>query len=665
MFVTDDKYYDSIFGSPVVRSTISGEIVINEATVIPLTDRDIVPGSLSVDNKCVNGDSFQYGAVFQGELNVTIMKEVDRYSLYDKKITFTVHQIHSDGSVQDVPIGEFFITDPQRSKKLITIKAADVMANFDVDIEDSFFGTIFEAVSTACDKCGVIMQQSEADLKTLANGGVTVTVNNGQVKTYRDMLCYLGGITCSFATINRFGKLELRPYGKEVVRTVPISRRKDTVVSDYQTYYKGVKIVFSQNDAKEELAHIDESSDGLVMDLGEVPIIFGVTETKQKVVDNIFAELEASRYTPASFNLLVSDPTLELGDRISLGGMPDMEIETFITSFTWKYHDSMSVKGVGGNPKLVALKKKDEVELNELANSIAAKNMIVYTYTNAGKLVFSGDVQKEIISISYTAIADAVPIFIATIPVEMSIDGYLVLTYKKNDAPVEGSTIRKYLEKGSHFVTCMYHTSDKTNTWNMLSVVASTEYAENSVSAEIEALKTFATSGYYPTVAASQSAPTATIGQQQIKAVLFGQGLASDTKAWDGRLSFIETVPAMKVGLQLRNIIDSLQTEQIMPVQDTIAETVPMFKLGLTLGSFTDMLEIGEVTAKYTVESAKVENYEYDSRYVGINNGIFALNHDYVYADVTTPQADRGNMCELEIDLMSFASVESVVVKYD
>ena len=362
MYATDEKFYNSIYENPVVRSTITGRIDISETEHISIVDNDIVPRSLSVDNKCVNGDAFQYGAVFQGELNVTLKKEIDRYSLYDKMISFTVHQKHSDGSVQAVPIGKFLITDPQRSKKLISIKAADAMTNFDVDIVDSFFGSIFEVLTVASEKCGVELQQTEAELKSLVNGNVPFSAYNGQVKTYRDLLCYIGQVTCSFATINRFGKLEFKTYGKDAVREVPLDRRNDTVMSDYQTYYKGVKATFAQNDAKEEFSHVDETSNGLIMDLGEIPIVFGVAETKQGVIDNIYNELSIIRYTPASFRLLISDPTLELGDKIALGGLLDVNIiETFIMSYTWKYHDSMSIKGVGGNPRLVALKKKDEV----------------------------------------------------------------------------------------------------------------------------------------------------------------------------------------------------------------------------------------------------------------------------------------------------------------
>lgn len=669
MFQTDEKYYNSVYEAPVVRSSISGAIIIDESTEIALSDRDIVPGSLNLNNKCVNGDAFAYGAVFQGELNVTLKKDADRYLLYDKKISFTVHQLHTDGSVQDVPIGMFYITDPQRSRKLITIKAVDAMSNFDVDITDSFFGSIYEVLTTACENCGVELQQTETELKALTNGNVVFSAYNGQLGTYRDLLCHIGKVTCTFATINRFGRLELRPYGCTVTREIPASRRNDTVIADYQTYYRGAMMNFKEGENGTPFEHLEEGLTGLVMDLGDVPVVYGLAETKQKIVDNIYETLSHIRYTPASFKLLISDPTLELGDKIVLKGMTDADnIETYITSFTWKYHDSMTLQGVGGNPKLVALKKKDEVELADLANSVAAKSMIVYTYTNAGRYSITGADEKEIIRISYTTIAESVPIFIATIPVEMSSDGYFILKYRKNSVPVEDAGLVKYLEKGKHFVTCMYHTSSEANSWNELSVVASTEYfpSDNRVrDAEIAALKAFATLGSYPTVVLDENIPSAVIDKFQIKAVLFGQGLASDTKAWDGRLSFIETIKPMKTGLAYKPIIDNIFVTEIVPTRSVLTEMIPRFKVGLSFAGVMESIEVGEVVAKYTVESAKVENYEYNHRFVSVDSDGFTLNHSYSSGVSVIQEIDRGSLCELRFDLSPFASVESVVVHYD
>lgn len=565
MYTTSENYYNAVYVNPVVRRTISGAIVVDENTTISLSDKDIITGSLQIDNKCVNGDSFEYGAVFQGEMNVTLMLSVSRYQLYGKKISFTVHQTLADGTTEDVPLGSFTITDPQWSKKLLTIKAVDGMENFDVGIDESFFGSLYDVLSVACTNCGVELAQTEEELTALTNGDVQYSCYNTQVATYRDLLAYLAKCTCTFATINRDGKLELRPYGSTVAREIPISRRKDTVIADYETYHQGVKARFLANQNYAPYEHIEAGETGLVLDLGDIPVVYGVSETKQAVLDAIWTTLSAVRYTPASFKLLVSDPALELGDMIKIKGKTAAEdVTTYITAFTWVYHGSMSIKGVGGNPKLVKLKNKNQIDISDLESQIATKDVVVYTYTNASKFIIQGEADEVIIRISYTTVAETVPIFMATVPVEMASDGYLRLKYRKNDADIEGSEIVKYLPKGKHFVTFVYYIKDEANKWNKLEVVANTEYFESTDrvnTAEIAALKTFASSGTLPEAAIDTTVPAATIEQQTIKAVLFGQGLATAEVEWDGRISIKEEVPRFNIGFTISKFSEAVTTE--------------------------------------------------------------------------------------------------------
>ena len=667
MFTTNEKYYQAVYVNPVAKSTITGSIVVSDSKTINLTDKDIITGSLQIDNKCVNSDSFEYGAVYQGELSVTLLLTIDRYQLYGKKVSFTVHQELADGTKQDVPLGTFNITDPQWSQKLLTIKAVDGMENFDIDIEESFFGSIYDVLSTACDKCGVQLAQTEAQLKALTNGDVQYSCYNTQVTTYRDLLAYIAKCTCTFATINRDGKLELRPYGTEVCREVPISRRKDTVIADYQTYHQGVKARFLADQNFVPYSHIETGEEGLVLDLGDIPVIYGLPSVKQAAIDAIWETLSAVRYTPASFNLLISDPALELGDMIKVKGKTAADdVTTYITSYTWAYHATMGVKGVGGNPKLAKLKNKNEVDASEIASAIASKDVVVYTYTNASKFTLN-TAEKVIIRISYTTVAAATPIFIATIPVEMTSDGYLKLKYRKNDADIEGSEVYKYLAKGKHFVTILYYLSDKTDQWNKIEVVACTEYFEsdNRVNAaEIAALKTYATSGTLQAAVIDTTVPTATIEKQTIKAVLFGQGLASAAEEWDGRISVVEVIPALQVGINVHPFTEAMNLAQQQPKKSTFSETMPALQVGISVQPFMDSLSFGYVIKKYTVETAKAASYTYDADAVTTDENRFSIKKTRTKAS-TIETIDSGSLCSVAVDLSPYETVEQVVITSD
>lgn len=664
MYNVSDKYYNAVYVSPVVKSTITGSIVVDETTTIDLADKDIITGSLKIDNKCVNGDNFEYGAVYQGELSVTLMLAVDRYKLYEKPISFTVHQQLADGTKEDVPLGIFTITDPQWSQKLLAIKAVDSMEKFDIDIAESFFGSIYDVLSTACDKCGMELAQTEAQLKALTNGEVQYSCYNTQVTTYRDLLAYIAKCTCTFATINRDGKLELRPYGTEVVREVPISRRNNTVIADYKTYHQGVKARFLADQNYAPYSHIEEGMTGLVLDLGDIPVIYGLPATKQAAIDAIWETLSDVMYTPASFNLLVSDPALELGDMIKVKGKTAADdITTYITSYTWAYHSSMSIKGSGGNTKLANLKNKNQLDAADVESAIAAKDVVVYTYTNASKFTLN-TAEKVIIRISYITVAAATPIFIATIPVEMSSDGYLKLKYRKNDADIEGSELYEYLAKGKHIVTIMYYMTDESDKWQKIEVVASTEYVESVDRvniAEIAALKTYATSGTLPAAVIDTSVPTATIEKQTIKAVLFGQGLATAAKEWDGRISAIEVIPEISVGVSVEPFTAAMQLAQQQPKKSTFSETVAAIQVGVSVQSFTDSVAFGYVIKKYTVETAKAASYTYNADGITTDENRFSIKKTRTRTS-TAETIDSGSMCSVSVDLTSYETVEQVVI---
>lgn len=53
-----ERYFESIYASNSVRSSISGEIVTPYGARYELSDADIIPGTLGKNNKCVNGNSF-------------------------------------------------------------------------------------------------------------------------------------------------------------------------------------------------------------------------------------------------------------------------------------------------------------------------------------------------------------------------------------------------------------------------------------------------------------------------------------------------------------------------------------------------------------------------------------------------------------------------------
>ena len=363
MYAATEEYYKALYEKPVVKSYVTGKILLDDGE-ISIADQNIIKGSLSINNRCVNGSGFEYGAVYQGEMDVTLMIDAGRYSLYDKRISLTAHYVLDDGEVS-IPLGQWKISTPERSKKLLTIKALDVMSDFSEIIPAAFTGTAYEMLTQACTNCGVPLGMTQAEVEALTNGKVSFYANTEYFDTYRDLLSYLGKCTCSFAMIDRNGTLVLKEYGTEPVRSMPETRRSDTVVADYETYHKAVKMRFL---ADENFFPYEQGSgdDGITMDLGDIPIVTGTPEQKQAVCDAIYEKLASVRYTPAYFTQLVGDPTLELGDMITVDGQ-----NTYVMAYTWKHHGSMRIQGLGEDPKHPKLKNKNRVDIPALNDTLA------------------------------------------------------------------------------------------------------------------------------------------------------------------------------------------------------------------------------------------------------------------------------------------------------
>ena len=364
MYTAKEEYYKALYENPVVKSYVTGAIALDDGEV-SISDQNIIKGSLSINNRCVNGTGFEYGAVYQGEMNITLMIDAGRYSLYDKKISLTAHYVLDDEEEVSIPLGQWKITTPERSKKLLTIKALDAMSDFSEIIPEAFTGTAYEMLTAACTACGVPLGMTRAEVEALTNGKVSFYANTEYFDTYRDLLSYLGKCTCTFATIDRNGALVLREYGTEPVKSIPATRRSDTVVTDYETYYKGVRMRFL---AEENFFPYEKGcgEDGITMDLGDIPIVNGTPEAKQAVCDAICAKLASVRYTPVHFVQLVGDPTLELGDMITVD-----DANTYVMAYTWNHHGSMRIQGLGEDPKHPKLKNKNQVDIPALNDTLA------------------------------------------------------------------------------------------------------------------------------------------------------------------------------------------------------------------------------------------------------------------------------------------------------
>lgn len=664
MYNTSESYKQAVKGN-LLKSRIEGTITLQDDTVIPFTEKDIVPGSMSVNNKCVNSSSFNLGSVYIGELSLTLLKTVDRYALYNAGVKFSYYQALEDGREEKILMGVYHVYEPTRTKRMIALKCYDNMKKFDVSVADNTVGTPFEILSYMCGICGVEMEQTEEEISALCNGTQIFSVMADKVDTYRDVLSYVASMIGCFATINREGKLLLVNFMTSPVAAISSKKRMQSTIADYQTYFCGVRARFIADQNLYPYSVTDDTiTDGLVLDMGDIPIVYGTEVVKKEMLQNILSVLKEIRYVPTDFSI-PGDPSIELGDMITLEKVNSTEqsVNTIVTSFTWTYHSGHKIKSSGDNTRLYGVKTKEQKEIDYIESMVSEKDIITHSYTNASQIVLNSEKEKEIISFKYAATKDTRTVFIATVPFVMDRDGYIVINYYLDGLLLENDTLRQYVDIGAHFITISNNLAIEQNTRAELSVRAKTEYMESDLrqhSAKISSILDYISTGTYTEQAVDTTAPGATIAKQAIKAVLYAQGL-SGVKEWDGTITILEDMHRLQLApLGIRTFAEHATAEMQIPIGGIVTQAIGSLQLDpLVLRGFTEEIGSGEII-EFVVTQQKVEFAGTD--YTETVDGVTKLRTEYVVESVTE-EIDEGYMSSVEIVTDGYQSVESVVIE--
>ena len=205
---------------------------------------------------------------------------------------------------------------------------------------------------------------------------------------------------------------------------------------------------------------------------------------------------------------------------------------------------------------------------------------------NAEQISFT-DTEKEIATFNYAATENSRVMFFMTVRLSVSLDGVLVIKFYEDAKADAERVFKKYLERGTHFVTLTELYEVSTNDRRTLSIKAHMEYFESDKrkqDADITTSKNFLTAlsttgatdtdnivqfpAYDPGVI-DTTIPTATIDKGGVKAVLYGQGIAGEGK-WDGTINFAENIDKIidfTGGLMFNNnVTEILNVKQQTPV---------------------------------------------------------------------------------------------------
>ena len=379
----------------------SGQITTKAGSTYQFDENDILKGSGSISMQCCGSTEIELGTVYSSELNITLLSEIDRYTLEDAAIEVFFNLILPDETTETIPMGIFEISEANRTLKHLEIKAYDYMLRFEKDFNGfETIGKPYDFLSLCGLSCDVELAQTQEEIETLPNGDKELSIySENDIESYRDVLFYVAQVLGCFCVINREGMLELRSYSDVPVQTVEVQHRFSSSFSDFITRYTAV----SSTNMKTETAeyyHLDPD-DGLTMNLGVNPLLqFGLDETRQELCTNILNAISVISYVPFDSDT-IGNPALDLGDVLRFsGGHADITKMASITAVTYKIGGRQTIKCVGKNPRLAKAKSKNDKNISGLINQIEAGKIGIHTFTNASAYTIA-DVDTRIIRIEF------------------------------------------------------------------------------------------------------------------------------------------------------------------------------------------------------------------------------------------------------------------------
>ena len=402
----------------------TGKITTKNGVVYNFDAEDIVKGSGYISSQCCGSTEIELGTVYSAEMGITLLSDIDRYTLQDALVELTYHlrisrsrdsadidedydqTVESDGIYEAIPMGVFEVSEANRTVKCLELKAYDYMLRFEKDFNGfETVGKAYDFIHLCCEACHVEFALTQEEIEAMPNGdtGLSIYTDN-DIETYRDVLYYVGQVLGGFFCINREGVLELRKYGNQSVLQIRSRHRFSSSFSDFITRYTAV----SSTNMRTEIAeyyHLDPD-DGLTMNLGVNPLLqFGLDETRRQLCTNILNDISVIDYVPFDSDT-IGNPALDLGDVLTfMGGQADSTQISAITSMQVNLYGKQKLKGVGKNPRLAQAKSKNDKNISGLLSQIEAGKIGIHTFTNASSFTVA-DQDTRIISIEFATSED-------------------------------------------------------------------------------------------------------------------------------------------------------------------------------------------------------------------------------------------------------------------
>lgn len=350
------------------------------------TDSDIMQNGLKISDATSNEGSFDVGCAIIKELVLELdnsnkqLANIDfSNAKFDVRIGLVIEQKY-DGSTKTewIKKGIYYTEEITENENFVSIVAYDAMAKFDKPYNSSlkFPQMLLSIFSDACTACGV----PYASLN-FPNGTFYIQSKDfiDESATYRDIISYVAQLACCFVRVDVDGIVHMRWY-------------EDTnrEITERQKISGSIKVTCALiTTADEESKTYIIGHSGYAVNIEDNPLAQGSVNTLSKAfTDNILEKT----IVPFEGEML-SDPSLEAGDIVTIYDYSGNDYKTYITSVTFNIDNKMQIacdaetfnekNRAGGSQSatIIAMaKKQTEMQISEYDIRVQQMNQLA---TNA------------------------------------------------------------------------------------------------------------------------------------------------------------------------------------------------------------------------------------------------------------------------------------------
>lgn len=401
-------YVDIVLVNPgdVVESYLqdsSGEYILDssgenintffDGVVISLTNENLWSNALSIEESVSNQNSFDIGSVIINKATIVINNIYEDYTSYDftgAKATIRIGLQLSNGTIEVVNKGIFYVDSATYNGSLITLECLDSMSKFDKDYSESeliYPATLRQIVQDACSVCGVLYSASIFENDTF----IVNERPSDESLTFRQMLNYVGQIACQQFSIDHNDRLVARWYDRDMMDDLysspssvddseyhQISSINSQNINQDDVIITGVKVTEFSEDTENPGGSYLSGTTGYVIEIKDnklIPIGKGSgvsTYLGQKLVGMRFRPMELT---------FQNDPTIEPTDIAEVIDFKGNHFYTFITSTNFTV----------GNTQTLSCGAESPTRNNASRYSAATQ-----AYTNSKKLVEKEKTEREL-----------------------------------------------------------------------------------------------------------------------------------------------------------------------------------------------------------------------------------------------------------------------------